>query len=622
MQKRIAVIVILGTLVIGTSLFLGSCAKAKINSELQPTGQAVSTNSSVRLFNFYGYNLDVTINNIPLTAYGQSTANGTQAGLSLFPTGTWQTEDNGNPFFVPNSLVAKDREVHVQISTQPFFAGNGNGGITVALASIDTVLVDDPLNPKDYYATATGHLLVVPRNTQAPTQPQNFKIRVINLGAATDPNNLTGPVSLTYSDGTPVDPALSNVAAGSISPYIELPYAAVMFKVFSNNDFSRQLSELPTLPNFNSCAVPSVEVQESLFPKVRTFAPGATYSIVVTQNVGVFQACNPNSYPVTYQYNGYRIITEQSPGLNTTFARMDAFNALPVVPVSITVDGQPMASGPVPYATQAGYSIYVQGTHQVQVTDGEGNVLVTKSITLSPYDNYTAWVYQNASGQPDICFANTDMTSTIYNTDPNGNVATTQNGNPPIVPPTDDGTNGSLRVSSTPYAWQSRFLNLASDLSYATFTNNGSTFPNLNYGEPGPVTGFGDSTSFADASVNLSPGFTGTSNPFVIFIYQCTYGPQGEPGYGFVQEPNQKIPSSIRVFQSSVGPPEVVPGMLLGNIAALPATAYIVNPALYPNTAFMPQIEPGVYTTALIGRVFTSTSGVDAPRLVILKHNK
>src|SRR6202012_5493580 len=332
--------------------------------------------------------------NIPLTSYGQAITQGTQAGLSLFPSGSWLSTDNGNPFFVPNSLVAKDRLVHILISTPPLTLNSTYSGTSFSLASIDTTVVDDPLNPKDYYALATGHLLVIPRSTAAPTQPQNFKIRVINLGAPTDPSNLVGPVKLTYSDGSTVDTALLSVAPGVTSSYVELPYGAYMFRLSVNGDPTKELAELPVLSNFNSCVYPTPETQEGIFPRVRTFKPGATYSIVITQNIGIFQQCNYATPPVPWPYNAYRIVTEQSPALNTTYARVDAFNALPAVPVSVTVDGQPLG-GQLPYAGHSDYGIYVQGPHQVQVMNAEGAVLATKSLTLSPFDNYTVWVYQN-----------------------------------------------------------------------------------------------------------------------------------------------------------------------------------------------------------------------------------
>ena len=604
-----------------------SCKKDKVNAYLQTSGTETNTNSSIRLFNFYNFNLDMTINNIPLTTYSAPLTQGTAIGLSLFPKGYWATSTNGNPFFVPSSLVTKNRQVHVQISAVPGQLTLGVRGASTS--SIDTTLTDDPLNPSDYYVLATGHLLVIPRNTEAPILPDHFKIRVINLGAAMDPNNLTGPARLTYADGSSIDPALDNVPAGSISVYVDLPYGPYMFKLFSNGDFSRQFTELPTLPNMDICDYPGnfPVPQQGIFPQLRTFKPGATYSVVVTQNMQIFPACNPYTAPQSIFYNGYRIITEQSPGANVTYARMDAVNALPVETVSISVDGQQLGN-PLPFTAHTDYSTYVVGGHQVQVKDGNGNVLVTKSITLAAYDDFTAWVYENPSGSPDICFANTDATSSLYQTDENGNVFTeySQPGNTVTAPPVDDGTNGSIRVLSIPYAWQTRFLNLTPDLPYATFTNNASLFTGTSFNE-GSVTntvGNGDSLSFASASENLAPGLTPLYDPFVITSFLPTFSTYGGASYGYAASGagTTMPPGIIRVFQSSPGPPAVAPGAVLPGIAPLKGSSYIANPAIYSNSLYMPVTEDGVYTTALVGRVFTASSQSDAAQLIILKHNK
>jgi hypothetical protein len=620
-------------------LFTGfcSCRKDKFNALLQPSGNEVASNSSIRLFNFLTFNLDITVNNIPLTSYGKGSQFGTQQGLSIFPKGYWPAMDNGNPFYVPNNLVTKDRKVHILIST---VGGQLAQGAYYSFASIDTVLTDDPLHPNDYYASPTGHLLVISRNTEAPVQPDHFKIRVINLGAATDPNNVTGPVKLTYSDGSSVNSLLDSVLAFNpatdtgvgakpyISQYVDIPYGAYMFKLFAMNNlgqnkFSKQLSELPTLPNLNTCSFGNYSpvTQQAIFPRVRTFKPGATYTIVISQSLGFFPPCPggpTGSPPVPTLYNGYRIITEQSPGPNTTYARMDAFDALPVGSVSIKIDGQTLGS-PLSYMGHTDYGIYVQGTHQVQAVDANGTVLVSKSITLSPYDNYTAWVYESPSGHPDICFANTDMTSTLYLTDRDGNVFTENTSSGPLsVPPVDDGTNGTIRVQSILYSWQTRFLNLTPDAPYITFTDDLSTFPGL-----GITGGWGDSSNFTAASINLQPGITPDYNPFVIYQFQPAYS-AGNPAGGYVgyNQPLTYPPSVIRVSQSTPGPPAVVPGQLLGNVAPLPGSAYITNPALYPDAQFVPVCEPGIYTTALIGRISANPSDQSAGRLIILKHNK
>ena len=602
---------------VGLVVLALSCKKTKMDTLLQPSGNLVATNSSIRLFNFYNFNLDVTVNNIPLTSYSSATQSGTQVGLAIFPTGSWVSTDDGNPFFVPNSLVTKDRKVHLQVSLS---SGQLPSGVKVStFVPVDTVLTDDPLQPNDYYALPTGHLLRVPRNNAAPVQPDHFKIRVINLGAATDPNDLTGAVRLTYSDGSSVGPLFDKV--DSISDYIDLPYGAYMFKLFSKGDSSKQLTELPALPNMNLCSFGAYSpvIQQALFPRVRTFKPGATYSLVITQSIKVFPACDYASIPTAMAYNSYRIITEQSPGPNTTYAQLDAVNALPVKSLSVKVDGQSLG-GQLAYTKYTDYGIFVQGTHQVQAIGEDGTVLTSKSITLSPYGNYTAWIYQNADGHPDICFANTDMTSTLYQTDASGNVFTQNNtGGVIYVPPVDDGTDGTIRVKSILYAWQTRFLNLTPDVPFVTFTNDVSPFPSLGYFGAG----YGDSANFYSASVNLASGVPATSNPFLIYPYQCQFSPTGGPSNGFSSVPAQPTPPPvIRVFQSIPGPPAIVPGTLLAGVAPLPSKAYIARPTLYKNVAFLPSCEAGVYTTALIGKALTATSSQDAAQMIILKHYK
>ncbi len=132
---------------VGLIILALSCKKTKLDTLLQPSGTLVATNSSIRLFNFYNLNLDVTVNNIPLTSYNSATQSGTQVGLGIFPTGSWVSMDDGSPFFVPNSLVTKDRKVHLQVSLA---AGQVPSGVKVSeFVPVDTVLTDDPLQLND-----------------------------------------------------------------------------------------------------------------------------------------------------------------------------------------------------------------------------------------------------------------------------------------------------------------------------------------------------------------------------------------------------------------------------------------------------------------------------------------
>ncbi len=87
-----------------------------------------------------------------------------------------------------------------------------------------------------------------------PAQAEYFKIRILNSQQENDPLGLTGAVTLTYADGSPVHAKLSNIAPGATSEYVELPYGAYQFKLFATNgmsiDVTKQFSELPVQPDY------------------------------------------------------------------------------------------------------------------------------------------------------------------------------------------------------------------------------------------------------------------------------------------------------------------------------------------------------------------------------------
>ncbi len=614
-------------------LFSG-CAKDKFKDLLPRPATAVNGSSSIRLFNFLNVDVDISINNIPLTNFGSSQA--TQIGLSLFPAGKWPNSDGGSPFTVPSSLIDKQGKAHIIIAPQPFatgYAGNLN------FPKIDTVLQDDPAHPKDYYALFDGTLKIVARNTAAPAQPDHFKIRILNLIKDTDQIGYYGAVTLTYADGTPVDPAVTgintarddSVHAGA-SSYIELPLGAYQFKVFMSQpgplgmpDHTRQLSELPAKPNFNGFdqSVAAQPLQEAIFPKIRTFKAGATYSIVITKAV-VDQTYSDggNNYHWFESVNAYRIVTEQSAGTNTTYACMDAVSALRLPGVGILVDGYALASN-LGFGQYAGHKVYIWGTHHVQAVDQEGQVLAEKDITLNPNDYLTAWAYLNPDGKPDIVFSSTDMTSTLYQTNQVGDVTSYVSGSYTPVP--DDGTNGSTRVTTTNYTWQSRFLNLSEDVPWVTFGND--NIQNAGSGYAGNDLLFtvtkgdaSDSSNFASATINLGRGITTSREPFVIYpIPSDAFW----DGHGNSMAPsNRPLPlgPDILSFQSDPGPPASIPGQLLASVPVLPFTGFVANPAMYSSPSYTPAMEIGFYSVALIGNVSQAAAGQG--RLIYVKHNQ
>jgi hypothetical protein len=620
----------LSVLSLGYMLWTG-CAKNKLNNTLPTQAVLTSSNSSIILYNFYGLPVDVTVNNLPLTSYAgnSSQTQGIQAnqlGVALFPNGYWA---DGAAFAIPATLLDKQGNAHIRITPRGSFNTSAAGGYQAA--TVDTILQNTPLTPKDYYVQYTGRLAVIPHNAAAPSQPQNFKIRVINLAPVPDTFGFMGPVTVTYANGAPVDPALSNVPAdtlpGYISSYIELPLGAYEFKLFWNGDPARQLVELPLIPNFNGSGT-GQPPQEAILPLVRAFKAGATYSIVITPNTQFVPTYPISSMapPTAIRTNSYRIVTEQAPAANTTYACMDAVSALDLPGISITVDGQPLGSN-LAFGGYATHKVYVWGNHQVQVLDQDQQVIAAKSINMYANDYLTAWAYLDPGGKPDIVFSSTDMSGALYLTSPNGSAV--NNTGSTYVPVTDDGTNGSIRIQNSTYLWQSRFLNLSEDVPFITFGSDLVTTPGNNeqdvlFTNLYPFGG-GDSNNFATATINLGQGVTNAYDPFLQFqvistsFFQNADGSTSAPVGGFFP----RGANNIRVYQSEPGPPALVPGTVLGGVGPLPFHSFIANPAMYTSPSLAPQAEPGFYTVALIGRAFgNDASPEDQGRLIYVKHNQ
>eukprot|EP01133_Synstelium_polycarpum_P002882 gene2882-3308_t len=585
------------------TFIIAGCKKDKLDNKIPLLNVANNSASSIRLFNYYG-DAQVTVNNIPLTAYSTNNGStgGTALGLTIFPDGIWANADNGSPFLLPNSLLDKDGKAHLSISS----------GATKIPLMVDTTIVNNVGHPQDYYLMPNGHIRVLDRDNLPPANPQNFKIRVINLGSNVygDPLglNLNGPVSLTYADGSLVDPALSNVAQGVSSRYIEMPYGSYQFKLFIANgaiDINRQLAELPNVAYYDPCN-PGSHPQQGISPRVRTFKPGGVYSIVVTENLQpLFIECD--RYTSGFNENSYRVITELDPGVNSTYARMQAVNAIPGKQVTISVDGKSLGDR-LPYiglapsgaAQQATYQIYVQGEHHIQAIDQSGAVLAEGDLKLFPYDNYTIWAYNQPDGKPALLFEANDMSGTLYKT---------SHLNGTGVPIPDDGTNGTSRISKYNYALQSRFLNLSPDLPYATFTNDHQLFL--------PAMLNADTIRYFSSYVNLASGTMPLRNASMIYSLPPVSPGQTSPP---VKDPGT-VPQLIRVYQSAPGSLPEIPGALLTNVAPINVyQTFIANPNLY-TSAQQQKAETGVYTVALVGKT-TSTQASDQAKLIVIKHNK
>lgn len=580
------------------TLLLGSCLKEKRDLDEFRPDVSIRSQSSIRLFNFYiASPLDVMVNNVPLTSFGSQ--GGTPIGLSIFPKGSWSTSENGSPFTIPMSLLDKNGRARIQLKT-------------AFRQLLDTVLEHSYSKPVDFYLTSDGALRILNRQNTPPASPDHFRLRIIHLGLANDAFGLGKPMTLTYADGSLVHPALTGIAAGTNSEYVEIPYGAYQFKLFSGGgaspDFEKQVAEYPMVPLYDGCAPAVIPPQQGISPKIRTFKPGGVYCIIVTDASQGYWDC-PRFNAVSFRLNGYRVVTEYDPGVNYSYARMHAVNALPGKKVHVKVDGTELGNA-LPYIGSqftgapipADYRIFVQGDHRVEATDDKGQILAASSIKLYPYDNYTIWVHEKADGTTGLLFSANDMTGTIY-TDEYFPIP----GDP--RPGLDDGTNGLGRLANIPYVSQSRFLNLSPDLPYATFMGDHTMLPNH---QP--------ATSEYGAAVNLASGILPKKNPYILYL-GVKFASFSVTNFFYPIVPAAKqVPEQIRVYRSSPSP-VAVPGELLSQVAPLQVRrAYTANPRMYlEQTA--PVMENGVYSVALVGRTYRAGTSEEKARIIIIKHN-
>lgn len=549
-------------------VFCAGCAKKGINDTLVPVGGINSPASSIRLFNFYGFPLDITVNNIPLTSYGSS-GSGVGQGLSLLPSGVW---GYGSSFTIPTTLLDKNGIAKISVQVRGTPVAN-----FPTLKPSDTSMPNNPLQPVDYYLLADGHYHPIPRAITGPPQPSSFRVRVINMAARTDDNGLAGPVTVTYADGSPVDPRLSNIATGASSDYVDMPYGAYEFKIFVNNDHTRQMTEQPARPNSRADAYGGgfihYQDQEARFTPVRVFKAGGFYTIFISQNLYDYSdnyGGPPEGGPIWLFENGYRIITENSPPVNSTYAEIQGVNVCPVDGIlTMKIDGQALGQ-PLGYGQHTDYSILVKGTHTVEVDDASGKKLVQKDITLYPYDNISAWAYMK-NDTPDICFSATDMSTVATNI-------------------------------------QLKFLNLCSGLPYLTFTNDVSLFTN------------NTTTNGIDSATNNIPlGVPVYTTPYERWPRDLSGGKVGAS----VEPMSNPFSLKLRAFQSDIGPPVILPGSFLDQVTPLTEQVFIANPDLYASGFYTPAPpEPGAYTIALIGKLQAQKGDPFAPRIFVLKHNK
>ena len=198
-----------------------SCKKEKLDviNDNRPVTEN-RPNSNTRIVNLSDFN-QVIANGDSLTSFvvlhPLNPGNHKYPGTSYFPTDGRLTKI----WTVPQDLFDQKEEADLTFAAR-FYQGFG-------LNHDFKVKVDNSYEqPKDYFLLPSlfmngqPEVVALTRAMTSPTKPDHFKIRIVNLGGtiknpATGMNgpqeNLVGPISLAYADGTLVNQKTSAIAA-------------------------------------------------------------------------------------------------------------------------------------------------------------------------------------------------------------------------------------------------------------------------------------------------------------------------------------------------------------------------------------------------------------------------
>jgi len=548
-------------------LVIAGCKKDKTDFEYDNRQITdARKNSSVRIINLAGYN-QAQVNGDTLTNYILRVTNDPLAGYypatRYFPDGgrlssTWN---------IPQELL-KDGKARLKVE---------NLSLTAIKDPLEIDLQEDGQQPFDYYLLPTANAarvtgqpsyVKVPRSVAAPSNPSHFKVRILNLCATVPPDqameNLTGPMSLAWADGTLINSKTNNIQPGQYSEYIELPYFTGQLKVLNANSIQ--------IPGVASDLVlnPSTSTIEGLsltYVPLKTYVPGGVYTIVIAARNYVipYRSGNPGETVNGYQ-NGLSVMNDIAELANLTYGRMQAVNALPGTNgMLVRVNGKPLGTA-IDFTNHTDYDAFVTGDYTVEAINGAGNVMASLSLKLDGNANFTLWVHPDAGGKTTISAVANNLSGTFARE------------------ASDDATYARFKDV---FPVGIRFLNLCPDLPYLTMTtDNAQSFSSL----------YGFSTSAVN---NLRPGVIPIESPYISAAINAN-------------------PYQFMAFRSS---PTVIPGTWASDIPVLTGQSLIARKELYVRGE-LPNQEPGFYTVALVGSTNPAAPAAQKAKLIVVKHSK
>ncbi|WP_316822466.1 DUF4397 domain-containing protein [Pedobacter gandavensis] len=542
-----------------------ACKKEKTDFEYD--NRAVTDtrkSSSLRIVNLAGYN-QVQVNGDTLTNYVVRGVNDPLAGK--YP-GTLFFPDNGRlgtTWSIPQQLL-NNGAAKILLETRSY-AMEGKPLILDVQEEIKEALDYYLLPTKDFEVSGQPDFVKVPRSVAGPVNPSSFKIRILNLAATVLPSqsmeNLLGPMSLTWADGTAVSSKTNNIQPGQYSEYIEVPYGTVQFKVLNQHGI-----QVPGVgPDVLNAATSTIFGTTLTYAPIKTYAPGGVYTIVIAARLFTipYLSGNPGETVTGFQ-NGFRIINDIADPVNLSYGRLQAVNAMPGINgLQISLNGKVLDKA-IDYSAHTEEERLLIGNYQVEAKNAAGAVIATSTFKLDANTNHTFWVYPDVNGKASIATVANDL-SGVY-----------------VDPATDDASY-LRRKQDFPFAI--RFLNLCPNMPYLTLTtNNAQAFPSV----------FGFNTTAVN---NLRPGVVPVEYPYV-------------------RPYTEAKPYQIMAFRSL---PNVVPGTWASDIPILSGRDLIARPELYVRGE-LPNHEPGFYTIALIGNTKSSENSTGNARMIIVKHSK
>lgn len=565
-------------------LITGSCTDDKFDEIVDNRYLTENIkNSNIRIINFDVTN-QVIVNGDSVTnfilRYGENDPlNNRYPSTKYFPDGGRL----GQLWNFPQDLLDSNNKAHVKLTMVNLFEDQ---------ETFETEFdVEDNGTPTDYYhlinewyAEGLSKVIAIPRSIEAPSKSDHFKVRLINLAETPSGNysyieELFGPMSLVYADGTTISDKLNGIDVGKYSEYVEVPYGTYQFKVLTQDGRQVPASGSPQM-NRNTSSISNIEGNQE-FPSYLTYAPisvfqpGGVYTIVIfAQQFSYPDELDPvGGYSEDLIQNGFKIIEDIDPPVNATYARIQFVNALPQDgALTFRLNGKDVAQG-IAFGNHTGYASVVKGTYNLEIVDDKGETIASTNYDISAGDNYSAWLYESPEGKPSLIVVFNDLTGSLFNSN-------------------NIDADASLNRYKNSYFTKFRFLNLNPDIPYATFTtDNGNPFTSL----------FNNGLYSDEAAWQLQPGYIYPSYPYIWNIV----GTFSYKNY------------SILTYRASEN---ITPGIWADDIIPLQSKDFVTRPELYDIRDGVPTRDVGIYTVALIGK--TTDNEKYASKMMFVKHTK